>query len=92
MPPKVQRPLKLKIKKPKLLRSNPLRKSLIISGSDPDTTVDDEDIYVSYRRPEVPEFKPIFDDDEELSDYVKTRLFIARALAMKKYYETQGTV
>jgi hypothetical protein len=30
------------------------------------------------------------EDDEELSDYVKTRLLIARVLAMKKYQEMQG--
>jgi hypothetical protein len=29
-------------------------------------------------------------DNEELSDYVKTRLLMARLLAMKKYQENQG--
>jgi hypothetical protein len=80
---------KLRIKKPKLLRSNPLRlSSIVLNGSDPACTIDDEDIYVAYRRPDVPKFKPIIDDDdEELSDYVKTRLLVARMLAMKKYHE-----
>lgn len=30
------------------------------------------------------------DDDYELSDYVKDRLLVARALAMKKYFEIHG--
>jgi hypothetical protein len=87
----VQHPPRLRIKKPKLLRSNPLRlSSIVLNGSDPANTIDDEDLYVSYRRPEAPKFKPIVDDDEELSDYVKTRLFIARQLAMAKYREKHG--
>ncbi len=60
---------------------------MLLSGDDNGFLIDDEDIYVQYRRPEVKD-KPKLEDDEELSDYVKFRLFLARQLAMKKYYET----
>jgi hypothetical protein len=49
---------------------------------------DEVDIYVGYRRPELIKNKNI--DDEELSDYVKTRLLLARYLALKKYHEIWG--
>jgi hypothetical protein len=42
------------------------------------------------RKPKVPQFQPDLDDDEELSDYVKTRLLIARIRALEKYRENQG--
>lgn len=42
------------------------------------------DLQVPYRRPEI-----INDvDTDQLSDYVKTRLLIARTRAMKRYRET----
>jgi len=77
--------------KPKLLRSNPHRFTAIrLANYDPYVAPDDEDLCAcSARRPRVPEFEPD-EDDEELSDYVKTRLLIARLLAMKKYQEMQG--
>jgi hypothetical protein len=82
----------LAIKKPKLLRSNPHRFSAIkLAGLDPADVTEDEDLYTFWRRQWVPKFEPDFDsDDEELSDYVKTRLLIARTLAMKKYQEKWG--
>jgi len=54
-----------------------------------DTAAEDLDLHVAYRRPEVVRDSTItiIDDDEELSDYVKFRLYLARQLAMKKYYE-----
>ena len=57
-----------RIKKPKLLRSNPTRKSLILSGADPSDLdgIDDEDIYVSYRRPEIVKDTKVYKPDEEL--------------------------
>ena len=79
--------------KPKLLRSNPNRfTSIRFQGTSPYTAPDDEDLCASsVRKPKVPRFKPDLDaDSEELSDYVKTRLLIARVLAMKKYQEMQG--
>ena len=77
MPPKVNLP-----RKPKLLRSNPLRKSLIASGKDPKFTIDDEDILPTHRR------KYNFEDpDNDLSEYIKLRLAIARVQALQKYQE-----
>ena len=74
----------LRIPKPKLLRSNPLRKSLILGGSDPSSTIDDEDIITGYRRRDLDrsyKLEPI----DDLSDYVRFRLALARALAMEAY-------
>jgi hypothetical protein len=79
----------LRIPKPKLLRSNPLRKSLILGGSDPSDTIDDEDIITSYRRRDLNKFKT-FDSEDEVSDYVKFRLFLARNLALMKLQEVRG--
>jgi hypothetical protein len=80
------------IKKPKLLRSNPHRFTAIrLAGLDPVYVIDDEDLYTFWRRPWVPKFQPNLDqDDEELSDYVKTRVLIARVRALQKYHENQG--
>jgi hypothetical protein len=75
----------LLIKKPKLLRSNPFRKSSHIVGID--TDIDDEDLLLVKR------YRPRFDelrkeiDDMELSDEIKFRLFIARVKALQKYKE-----
>ena len=79
--------LKLQIKKPKLLRSNPLRKSLIVNGRDPNNTIDDEDLITFYRRKH--EFNDLRKqiDDMELSDEIKFRLFLARVKALQKYKE-----
>ena len=79
----------LRIPKPKLLRSNPLRKSLILGGNDPSNTIDDEDIITSYRRRDLNKFKT-FDSEDEVSDYVKFRLFLARNLALMKLQEARG--
>jgi len=49
----------------------------------------DLDIHIGYRRPEVIKYY-LKDDDSELSDYVKTRLLLARFLALKKYREIWG--
>ena len=78
----------LRVPKPKLFRSNPLRKTLILNGSDPNNTIDDEDIVASHRRPEVKARKPTLDDD--LSDYVKWRLFLARTLAVMRAKQKWG--
>ena len=82
----------LKIKKPKLLRSNPLRYSLIrLEGRDPqDVQIDDEDIYVSYRRPEIVKDVKIYEPDEELPPDITQRLALARARAMARYHEIHG--
>jgi hypothetical protein len=90
MPLKVQlQHLPLRIPKPKLLRSNPLRKSLILGGSDPSNVIDDEDIITSYRRRDLNKFKT-FDPEDEVSDYVLVRLAVARAKAMEAYRKAQA--
>jgi hypothetical protein len=77
--------------KPKLLRSNPNRfTSIRFQGTNPYDTPDDEFLCSSSaRKPKVQQFRPDLDDDE-LSDYVKTRLLIARMRALEKYQENQG--
>lgn len=71
------------IKKHKLLRSNPHRYTAInFAGVNPWDAVDDEDIMPTrrYRFKLEPN-----ESDEELSDYVKMRLLIARTKALKKF-------
>jgi hypothetical protein len=46
---------------------------------------DELDLHVGYRKAQI-----VADGDEELSDYVKTRLLLARLLAMKKYDNKWG--
>jgi len=76
------------IKKPKLLRSNPYRLIAIRTwGLDPNQVlVSDEDILVNSRRI-ILKIENSLKDDEELSDYVQLRLFLAREIAMSKYKE-----
>lgn len=75
------------IKKPKLLRSNPHRYTAInFAGVDPWDAVDDEDIMPQRRY----RFKLEPNDSDELSDYVKIRLLIARTKALKKFVEAHS--
>jgi hypothetical protein len=80
--------LKLTIKKPKLLRSNPYRLIAIRTwGLDPNNVlIGDEDILVNSRRI-ILKIQTSLINDEELTDYVKVRLFLAREIAMSKYRE-----
>ena len=57
---------------------------MILGGSDPSSTIDDEDIYVGYRRRDLDRSKTIKPVDD-LSDYVLVRLAVARAKAMEAY-------
>jgi hypothetical protein len=76
------------IKKPKLLRSNPHRYTTInLQGANPWDAVDDEDIIPQRRYRFKLEHAEV---DDELSDYVKIRLLIARTRALKKFVETQS--
>lgn len=76
------------IKKVKLLRSNPHRYTAIhFAGTNPWVEIDDEDI-IPQRRHRSKLEKDI--DNDELSDYVKTRLLIARTRALKKYLEVHS--
>ena len=79
---------KLRIKKPKLLRSNTLSYYLInYQGWHPtELLIEDEDIILNNRRLRVKDSETI----GELSDYVKFRLWLARQLALKKFDEKWG--
>ena len=71
------------IKKTKLLRSNPHRFTAInFAGTNPWDTVEDEDI--------IPQRKYRFklEPDNDLSDHVRFRLWLARQLALKKFAQT----
>lgn len=74
----------------KLLRSNPHRLTAIrLQGTDPYDAPDDDYICSGIaRRPKVA--KPVDPLDDELSDYVKIRLAVARARAMQKYKTVQA--
>lgn len=68
------------------------RKQLSLLRSKPSDFDDNEeslidfDIYVGYRRPDVvTDFKL---DDNDLPEYIKWRLFLARQLALLKYRQT----
>ncbi len=79
------------IKKPKLLRSNPHRfTSTRLQGLDPCYAVDDEDIYVSYRRPELVKDAKVYGPDEELPKDIEWKLFLARTAALLKYRDAHG--
>ena len=80
------------IKKPKLLRSNPLRFTLIrLKGSDPrDVLIDDEDICVLDRRIELVKNVKIYRPNEDLPPDITKRLALARSKAMARYHELHG--
>jgi len=78
-----------RIPKQKLLRSNPLRKSLILGGSDPVNVIDDEDLITTYRRRDLDKSDKL-QPDADLSDYVLVRLAVARAKAMATYRKAQA--
>ena len=77
-------------KKPKLLRSNPLRLSAIkLLDIDPRDLPDDEDLITSpVHRQKLA--KKAWDDDTELSPEITVRLAVARARAMQRYREVSA--
>jgi hypothetical protein len=81
------KPLPLKRTTKRLLSQLQLR-------SDLDDSVDDFagelDLHVAYRRPELVRDIKIVDDDEELPEHIRWRLFLARQLALAKYREVHG--
>jgi hypothetical protein len=81
---------KPKIRKLKLLRSNPFRlSSIIVFGLDPYNLPNDDYLIVnSLNRPSRIHENDF--DNVELDDYVKFRLFLARELALRKYKEKWG--
>jgi hypothetical protein len=77
--------------KPKLLRSNPYRFTAIrFLESDPWATPDDEDMAMGRNRNTVVKVRN-WDPELDISDYARTRLWLARQLAIKKYLETHST-
>jgi hypothetical protein len=70
------------------LRSN----SFTLDDDDDDDFDDFPDIQVAYRRPSlIPCDNKCHDHDEDnLSDHVKFRLWLARQLALKKFDEVHG--
>ena len=84
--------LKQRIKRPKLLRSNPLRKSLILSGIDPSDLdgIDDDDIYIGYRRPGLIKSQKIYQPDDDLPEDIKWKLFLIRQVALIKARQNQA--
>jgi hypothetical protein len=88
----VQHQQKLKIKKPKLLRSNPYRFVAIRTwGLDPDQVLVDDDYVLVNSRRIILKIEKSLDDDGELDDYIKLRLFMAREMAMSAYRKTHDS-
>lgn len=75
------------IKIPKLFRSNPYRLLSYINNPEDGTFVCDDDLLTAYRRRSVVEKK----SSNDLTDYVKFRLFLARNMALLKYREVINT-
>ena len=76
--------------KPKLLRSNPTRKALLLQGNDDGFLVDDEDVLVGYRRQQIVKDTKIYAPDEDLPKDIEWKLFLARQVALLKYREVHG--
>jgi len=71
----------------KQTQSQPLLQRSKFDLEDSDLIIDDEVTYGRNRRSA--EFGKLVEDDE-LSDYVKFRLWLARQLAMKKFDQVHG--
>ena len=71
----------------KQTQSQPLRQQSKFDLEDSDLIIDDEVTYGRNRRSQ--EFGKLVEDDD-LSDYVKFRLWLARQLALAKYREAHG--
>jgi hypothetical protein len=75
----------------RLQRLLPQPSNLKLYDDDDDIGIEELDFHVSYRRPTVIENEQIIEPDtDDLSDYVKDRLLIARCLALRKYEEKWG--
>jgi hypothetical protein len=77
-------------RKPKLLRSNPHRVPFSLDDNDDDLGLDDDSLQTGYRRPQIVKDK-VPDKDDDISDEIKWRLFLARQLALLKYQEKWGS-
>jgi hypothetical protein len=81
------KPLLLKRTTKRLLSQLQLRSDLDDSDDD---IAGELDLHVAYRRPELVRDIKIVDDDEELPEHIRWRLFLARQLALAKYREAHG--
>ena len=79
----------ISVPKPKLFRSNPLRKSQILGGTDPSDAVDDEDYIVARNRNKL-ELKKQVDNDVDLPEHIRWRLFLARTAALAVHRAKNG--
>ena len=70
-----------RIPKPKLFRSNPHKLLTILANPDSDTYINDDGIILGRRRT----IKIVYEKEQELSDYVKIRLLVARMKALEVY-------
>jgi hypothetical protein len=77
-------------RKPKLLRSNPYQVPSSLDDNDDDLGLDDDSLQTGYRRPQIVKDK-VPDKDDDISDEIKWRLFLARQLALLKYQEKWGS-
>ena len=75
-----------KIQKPKLFVGNPHKITLFADDRE-DDFLEFDDIITTYRREDL---QKLHTDDDELSEYVQWRLFLARQLALMKYREIHG--
>lgn len=82
----------IRIPKPKLFVGNPHKASLFAENND-DDFLEVDDIITAYRRRDLHTVKTEStpDNPEGLSDRVRWRLFLARQLAMLRYYEIHGS-
>lgn len=72
----------------KQTQSQPLLQRSKIDLEESDLVVDDEVTFGRNRQSA--KFGKLVDEDPEISDYVKFRLWLARQLALAKYRETRG--
>jgi hypothetical protein len=70
-----------RIPKPKLFRSNPHKLLTILANPDSDIYINDDGIIHGRRR----STKIVDEKEQELSDYVKIRLLVARLKALEVY-------
>jgi len=81
---KLKRQLSLNLPRPLLLPSK------FLIADDEDNIIVDDDVVFGRNRQAERFGKLLQNDDDELSDYVKLRLALARAKAMQKYQEKWG--
>ena len=79
-----------RIPKFKVLRANPHKVVHRIIDDSDDDFMDDDSVITSYRRRDLQKVPEPKDNNDELSENVRWRLFLARQMAMMKYKEKFG--